>query len=490
MASADAHNMHNLTDSMSTLTLNSHISLPQHEAINTLSELETVLDNTFPGVFWANRIVIFSHTKADIEETLAKHPDTDILLSLRDSLIDIAKEMFSEYANRTPINRKKKPLIITDIYNLGYSIINNNTTHELDNAFQGNISKKNISAPADTDKITDVSRLIKIVTEMQVTIQNNSKEIKTLKDQIKSLQAAKNPSLDTVNPNPQSTNAIIKPPVLCGNSRTHKPPTKTSPITSTNSTVTHNITTTGDNTTEPIAAQHPPNTESNNILVQLPSKPPIPSEYSDSETETIVISPNKCKKKTRPSNLVKVSKPIPAAPKLVKASKPIKAAAAKPEKIIDLFIGNVDKSVTISDMLSHIKSYEIPLESSAILNVPQRSGNKAFKVSLHESYVDFLKTIWDADIVVEEFKIKKKNPINKNPHHFPKKQPFHKNRQQRDFPTKKWVDWRSNDQQRKYPTKKWVNWRANDQAWQGMQQFQFPQRQEFGQYGYPYYYPY
>ena len=130
-----------------------------------------------------------------------------------------------------------------------------------------------------------------------------------------------------------------------------------------------------------------------------------------------------------------------------------------------MFIGNLDKTVTATAMLSHIKSFEIPIEGSAITSVPQRSGNKAFKVSLDKSYVTILEKIWPDDIIVNEFKEKKKDQA--------KKQPFHKKYPKRHHSYNSWGD----------------QW-SNDRAWSGRHNFQFPQRSEFGHYGYPYYYPY
>ena len=124
---ANPTNIVNLSDSMSSLTIAPQAAsiLPQHEEerINNLSELEAVQDNIFQQVFWANRVLIFSNAKADIEDALTKRNNIDTLQSLRDMLIVVAKEMFSSYSDRTPISRRAKNLVINDIYNLGYSII-------------------------------------------------------------------------------------------------------------------------------------------------------------------------------------------------------------------------------------------------------------------------------------------------------------------------------------------------------------------------------
>ena len=291
-----------------------------------------------------------------------------------------------------------------------------------------------------------------------------------LADEIKALRAGNNPSPNILKQSPQSSTLIIKSSRLLNNSNAGQDPSPKTPTT-TNNNIGVNVSPQATNSTAPIPStvQHPQSTICKNIAPLVLSDS---SESSDSENENTAKPSPKTKKKSKSVNVPNL---IKAAPKPVKDPAPIKAAI-KPKKLVDMFVGNIDKSVTATDMLSHIKSFEIPIEGSAITGVPQRSGNKAFKVSIDESYVTTLEKIWPDDIIVSVFKAKKKNTT--------KKQPFHKKSQQRNHPHNKWGVQRSND--RAWPGVQ----RSNDRAWPGMQNFQFPQRPEFGQYGFPYYYPY
>ena len=478
-------------------------NIPQQGPINNLSALEAVQDDVFQQVFWDNRVLIFANTKSDIEDALLKRNSLDTLQSLRDMLINIAKNMFTLYSDRTPISRRAKNTIITDIYNLGYSIINENATYDLDSAFQ-----KNATSSVDTDKVIDLSRIITMVTEMQASISSNAKEIKSLKneckvlkndnkvlaDEIKVLRAGINPSPNTLMQSPQSSAVIIKPSRLSNNSNAGQIPSPKTPTTASRDNATpinNNISSTGQTTppktpttvskgnatpinndsrvnvspsatnstaSHPSSVQHPQKTICKNTV---PLILPDSSESSDSENENTAKLPLKSKKKSKSVNIPNL---IKAAPKPVNDLAPIKAAT-KLKKTVNMYIGNLDKTVTATAMLSHIKSFEIPIEGSAITDVPQRSGNKAYKVSIDKAYVSTLEKIWPDDIIVNEFKEKKKDQA--------KKQPFHKKYPKRNHPYNSWGDQRS-----------------NDRAWSGRHNFQFPQRSEFGHYGYPYYYPY
>ena len=533
-----AANLNNLSDSMSHLSIASQGSnIPQQGPINNLSALEAVQDDVFQQVFWDNRVLIFANTKSDIEDALLKRNSLDTLQSLRDMLINIAKNMFTLYSDRTPISRRAKNTVITDIYNLGYSIINENATYDLDSAFQ-----KNAASSVDTDKVIDLSRIITMVTEMQASISSNAKEIKSLKnecktlkndnkvlaDEIKILRAGNNTSPNTLKQSPQSSATIIKPSRLSNNSNAGQIPPPLTPTTASKDNATsinNNNSSTGQTTPPktPTTASKgnatpinndshvnvsPLATNSNALhssTVQHPQKTicksTIPlvlsdsSESSDSENEHTAKPSLKTKKK---SKSVTVPNLIKVAPKPVNDLAPIKAAT-KPKKLVDMFIGNLDKSVTATAMLSHIKSFEIPIVDSAITGVPQRSGNKAFKVSIDKSYVTILEKIWPDGIIVNEFKEKKKDQA--------KKQPFHKKYPKRNHSHNSWGDQRSNDRanpgrhnfqfpqrsnDRAWPGRHNFQFpqRSNDREWHGRHNFQFPQRSEFGQYGYPHYYPY
>ena len=348
-----------------------------------------------------------------------------------------------------------------------------------------------------------------MVTEMQVSISSNAKEIKSLKnecktlkndnkvlaDEIKILRAGNNTSPNTLKQSPQSSATIIKPSRLSNNSNAGQIPPPLTPTTASKDNATsinNNNSSTGQTTPpktpttaskgnatpinnndsrvnvspsatnstapHPSTVQHPQKTICKNTVPLILSDA---SESSDSENENTAKPSLKTKKKSKSFNVPNL---IKAAPKPVNVLAPIKAAN-KLKKIVNMFIGNLDKTVTATAMLSHIKSFEIPIEGSAITGVPQRSGNKAFKVSIDKSYVTILEKIWPDDIIVNEFKEKKKDQT--------KKQPFHKKYPKRNHSYNSWGDQRS-----------------NDRAWSGRHNFQFPQRSEFGHYGYPYYYPY
>ena len=64
----------------------------------------------------------------------------------------------------------------------------------------------------------------------------------------------------------------------------------------------------------------------------------------------------------------------------------------------------VDKINTSQNIVNHINSFDIPVDISDIREVPQRLGNKAFKITVGKSYVETLKVIWPVGIKVDTFR--------------------------------------------------------------------------------------
>ena len=145
-------------------------------------------------------------------------------------------------------------------------------------------------------------------------------------------------------------------------------------------------------------------------------------------------------------------------------SNPIKTAP-KPEKKVEMFIGYIDKSNTIPDLVSHMNKFGIIVDTSDIFEIPQRSDSKAFKVILPKSFVETLKVIWPKGVKVDKFKSKEvisapfrshnSQYISKSKKKF-RKQPF-----------------RKTEPQGNYIHRERDNWRANTREWPDMQRSKY-----------------
>ena len=128
-------------------------------------------------------------------------------------------------------------------------------------------------------------------------------------------------------------------------------------------------------------------------------------------------------------------------------------AAFKPEKKITMFIGSVDKINTVQDIISHMSSYDIVVDPSEISEIPQRSDNKAFKVTIGKSSIETLKVIWPVGVKVEVHRAarkvvasnKFKKPYNKK---YVPKQPFRRESGYAPKTNQSWSQWQGNTRER------------------------------------------
>ena len=99
-------NIKDLTQIMASLS----IASPEDEnkakvpAIKQLVELESISDEALIQTFWENRETIYSNPIHDIERTLMKRNDFDVLKRMRAQLCDLAGKTFSQYNRKIPIN--------------------------------------------------------------------------------------------------------------------------------------------------------------------------------------------------------------------------------------------------------------------------------------------------------------------------------------------------------------------------------------------------
>ena len=153
-------------------------------------------------------------------------------------------------------------------------------------------------------------------------------------------------------------------------------------------------------------------------------------------------------------------------------------AAFKPEKKITMFIGSVDKINTVQDIISHMSSYDIVVDPSEISEIPQRSDNKAFKVTIGKSSIETLKVIWPEGVKVDVHRAvrkvvasnKFKKPYNKK---YVPKQPFRRASGYAPKTNQNWSQWQGNTRER--PALPRAE-HAYDYTWERPQQESFPYR--------------
>ena len=105
--------------------------------------------------------------------------DLDTLLKLRNSLCTSAKVAFPAYMSATMVQRKVKHTTTGDIYALGYAIVNQMATKDMDKIFS---NKSDL--PEDTDTAHEVTELAELV----LIVLNLRDKVKTLENEVTVLQ--------------------------------------------------------------------------------------------------------------------------------------------------------------------------------------------------------------------------------------------------------------------------------------------------------------
>ena len=120
--------------------------------ITLLSEFKTIDDSHLAITFTENLDSIFSYNHKDIAITLDERV-ADALATLRNELFEKIKTNFPEYQSKCLIARKAKHLLIQDIIQFGYSIVNKNVTREMEKAFSKNDPSSHTN---ETDLVFDL----------------------------------------------------------------------------------------------------------------------------------------------------------------------------------------------------------------------------------------------------------------------------------------------------------------------------------------------
>ena len=474
--------------------------------ISHLAELEAISDDALMQVFWENRETIFAYSSVDIEATLAKK-DLEVLKLIRVHLCDLAGKLFPTFDKKVLINRKAKNKVAHDIFHLGYSIINKSFTKEMENVYQKESGDSESITDETGNDTTDLAQLLIVVTNMKTDIKNNSKEIDLLKAENKDLlvqlkatqcKCGDNCQVRAPKENIHTVAEIHEYPKdnLCTVGNSNNTIDVQHPVSATLGSVSTNIGSKAPPTMTPMSEM--PNTsnldqaqapvlESNQLLLQKPKERRLrdptrlqssTSSFDSNDSDAMYIQKVYRKRKA-------LQKKQQA--ELNSKINPIKAAKT-PDKKVDMFIGNIDKSNTIEDLINHMNTFNIVVNTADIVEIPQRSENKAFKVTLSTSHVEALKVIWPDRVKVDNFRTNK--PVNAAPRSNKyatnnreqrPKQPFRRPVWQNQSNQGDWDNWR--DYGNEWPSLSRSNY-MYDNSWERSKQAEYNYRE------YPYYYTY
>ena len=361
------------------LTVDCRLQTINMARIVNLSDLKTIDDEGVAKAFFENMEMIFQFALKDITAVL-EEKQTDVLGTIRQELCDKMKNSFPEFHARRPINRKAKHLIVQDIFQLGYSLVNKSPTKEAEKAFEKvDIQINNGVDDDDGEGEDNTSQDIGEMARLLTTVANLQKNVNFLMKENNKLN--------------MRLNAL--PPCKCA-----------CPAASTSGA----------------SASRSIGQDSNAGGDSIPSKAVDDFSLSDTGTET-EEDESKCpnrtvsrKEKRHKNKAIKTRTP---SHRQIKASSLSKSSHLKAAPIhseyMQVYVGNVDPETSTTDVTEHIKQHADSVVISEIHDLYKGKDARSFRITVADS--DFNKVIntpWPKGIKVRKFYPKKKHEPRKN----------------------------------------------------------------------------
>ena len=318
--------------------------------IATLKDLDGVKDDVYPKTYANNLKRIHDYNKEDILLKLKSHENNDVRKELRQHLLTLLtqSDTFStEYSKKTPIKRRDITLMCQDIFNLGYCIIHNTPTKDLDEMF-----KNGSTEPAETEDVSNTSDAIIMMVEMNKKMDDMRKDHEEFKAKM-------------LRENTDLRKEIESLKTKCA--QNHQ-----------NMSGQVEVSGTPPDTQAEVQESDEPSTQITNELVEPTQSP---EQNSTHNPEGLEGSEN-----SEPP--VSAIRPITAAPKLT-----------------DIFIVGVNPNNSPADIQAYISSKtDICIELRNIQEITiSRRDKKAFKVTIPQSKYQEATSIWPIGVRAERF---------------------------------------------------------------------------------------
>ena len=139
--------------------------------IKELDQLNCISNNALCLALWGSNEIIFAYARDDFVKIM-EQKDPSVLKDIKQFLCDEAEKMFPEFKTRKPVNRKEKnnKAAAQDIFDLGYSIINERVTIDMDKIYHkiDKVTQEEVSVIKPALKPTsELTKIFSIVTDMQ-----------------------------------------------------------------------------------------------------------------------------------------------------------------------------------------------------------------------------------------------------------------------------------------------------------------------------------
>ena len=396
----------------------SAVNTEEDITLTNLSDLINVAPASFTASFVNNINFIYQYNLKDVQDSLELRPFIE-LSNLRDVLFENFLTLFPAFPAKFLVNRKIAKTVSGDIVQLGYCIVNKHLTKDIDK-FTSSVKPAGEKPSSSTlqlnGDIQDLSKLIIMVTDLR-------KEVNDLKALVTSVQAEN----ERMKKSFQSSNASEG----------------ASPVASTSKDLQATVAkVSGDsvqssetvNSTEAQPSGSDRSREVPNALLPhhrgSPSDPETvsPAE-SDSSSDSLSDSqlPNMTLVQSRKKKFRK-KKQSPSPKSVIKAAAASEQKSSKSKTDIsgstsDVYIGNVDPSILVPDIVSHLHSHNIKVKKEDVHILAKGDIYHSFRVQTPAIYSKKLlesgaKSIWPKGLKIRPFTPKKSSgPVRNQKNH-------------------------------------------------------------------------
>ena len=158
--------------------------------MGTAGILDTVIESgeQFVDKFTDNIVEIFTYDKNEIIESLEK-VDNDNLLRLRCNLFNKLQDVLTDLSSRDLFARRKKKLIVEDIYIVSYSLINKLEHIRLRKILKSDPASESVMIQEDVNDMDDDNNILHTCTQLKATADQLFKQVNSLVIRVDSLES-------------------------------------------------------------------------------------------------------------------------------------------------------------------------------------------------------------------------------------------------------------------------------------------------------------
>ena len=385
-----------------------------HTVLSNLPDLSNIDRELFPDCFMTNMNYIYQFGMKDIQDVIEKRSFAD-LSNLRDMLFAKFQSIFPDYTEKFLVNRKINKTISSDIVQLGYCIVNESITKDIEKVTcvdKNNLAQNDRGTTPTTPNPTPED--LQDITQLILLVCNLRQELSQLKNTVTALQKEHSSARNSREPSDSNVAGPsgVTSPIKNDNSSIQQvtpvnaPDVSVIPKADTEATLKAGVGTLMANALKSHGSSRRRSPSSSSSEAE---------SVSDSNTMpdmnmTIFESRRKRKERKKKSTPAKPIKPAPVPSSSNLGAKPSPSATSK-----EVYVGNVDPSINATDVSSHLQAHNLQIKRENIRVLANGPKYHSFCITVSADQYNKVLRSGDNSIWPKGLKVRPFSPKNKNP---------------------------------------------------------------------------